>query len=259
MGQQWSGIFCVLSDIQKRKNITLSFLSKSNAVKGKWCLWICHWIFPWPLWTPSFWFNSQGHSERHSTERFQLPFGEGGECIGGCITGSLEALLWSYCVLFLLTWRNPSLAIFLFRNEYRVRKVVFLWKSFRSQGAEVYPLIILGYFLVLWGADSGGGPRPWPHASLWREGSDCGHEDIENPLTPGIIEDPPCCQVKVTCCHFTAGWRPLLLESKEKILTTSYRRWLQYGWLPYWRKKLRTLCLLGVCVCVCVLSHVRPL
>ena len=33
-GQQWSGIFCVLSDIQKRKNITLS-LARSNAVERK--------------------------------------------------------------------------------------------------------------------------------------------------------------------------------------------------------------------------------
>ena len=73
MGQQWSRIFCVLSDIQKRKNLTLSFLARSNAVKGKRCLWIFHWIFPWPIWTPSFWFISQGDSEKHST-KFQLPF-----------------------------------------------------------------------------------------------------------------------------------------------------------------------------------------
>ena len=58
---------------------------------------------------------------------------------------------------------KPKPCCFPLQKEYgyRVRKVVFLLKSFKSQGTEVSPLVALPYFLVLWrGGILQGAPRP---------------------------------------------------------------------------------------------------
>lgn len=133
---------------------------------------------------------------------------------------------------------KPKPCCFPLQKEYgyRVRKVVFLSKSFRSQGTEVSPLVTLPYFLILWGE---GLCRGHPGHSHMPAGGKRGVQilgmrtDRSHSL---LASKKTLCAARTKACGATlqqARDPPPLLESKEKNLTGLYHKWLQYGWLPH--------------------------